>query len=131
MALLILVWGSAATGSMIWSAMENALVMARAMSRHPLDEMSMDGRYQVRGRSTSPVVNKHIVNTRKWFKVCPKCQRPLRGGLTQLAWKKANDLFMITKRSHVTMTTAMSRQGPQEKRHVRKTVIKQAVLQAL
>ena len=80
--------------------MENNLVMAIALSRLPPDEMSMDGRDQLRGKSTFPVVYKHIwksshtqENTRKqqqdnyWVKVCTKCPKGT------LFLRKLNDLM--------------------------------------
>ena len=99
---------------MIRSLMTNNLVMTTTLSRLPMDEMSIERRYQIRGRSTPIVVGEYkiILNPRKWFNICPKCPRPLRGGLTQQKWGNAHDLITVTKKSHIAMIMAMSRQGP-------------------
>ena len=117
--LLILVLGSASaldSGDVIRSSLTNNLVSAMALSRLTPGEMSIDGRDQLGGRSSSPVAGeyKKMFNARKWFNHFPNCLRPLRGGLTQQKRGKAHDLIRVTKRSHIAMIMAMSRQGPHE-----------------
>ena len=121
--LLILVLGSAAAfnnsspnfGSVISSLMENNLVIVMALSRLPLDEVSIDGRDQLRGRSTSPVVGeyKHILNSRKRLKVSSKGRKDAVEKKTQEHNKRLNDLIWITKRTRVAKTL----QSPHEALH--------------
>ena len=67
-------------GGMIRNLETNKLVMAMTLSRLPMDEMPIEGRDQLRGRSTSTVAGeyKNILIARKWFNVCPKCLGSLR-----------------------------------------------------
>ena len=61
-------------GGMIGSLMTNNLAMAITLSKLPPDELSIDGRDQLRGRSTSPEVRdyEHILDAWKLFKVTLK-----------------------------------------------------------
>ena len=142
-ALMILGLGSAAAskilspnlGGMIRNLMENNL----ALSRLPPDEISMDGRDQLRSKSTSPVLGeyKHILNSRKRLKVSPKWRKDAIEKKTQEDNDRLNGLNGITKRSHMAMPLAMSLQNPYKDKEASKlfsfktAIIKQAVHKAL
>ena len=59
--------------AMLWPWL--CYAMAMALSRLTLNGMSIDGKDQLRGKSTSPMVEeyKNVLNARKPIKVCPKC----------------------------------------------------------
>ena len=142
-ALMILGLGSAAAfktlspnlGGMIRSLMENKL----ALSRLPPDEISMDGRDQLRSRSTSPVFGEynHILNSSKRLKVSPKSRKGAIEKKTQEHNDRLNVLNGITKRSHMAMPLAMSLKNPYKDKEASKlfslktAIIKQAVHKAL